>query len=145
MAPARGYGQVKLPASAIIGHRNYSLAMWPTIEAKLEEARGVHYSHANTIKIADDLQPADAGEVMIHELLHACWRGLPTNDEERIVTTLAENLAQVFADNPALVAWTMRKLRRPRAALRVKMVLKPLTETPKIAGRAGLKKRNSFK
>lgn len=117
---------MKLPPTAVIGHRNYTLAMWPWLEAKAEEARGVHYGTTLRIKVADDLAPADAGEVMIHELLHACWRGLPNGDEERIVTTLAENLAQVFADNPDLTSWLRHKLKRPRAALRTRKVLKLL-------------------
>lgn len=117
---------MKLPATAVIGHRNYTLAMWPALEARAEEARGIHYNVTHRIKISDDLSSADMGEVMIHELLHACWRGLPCNDEERIIQTLAENLAQVFADNPAVITWLQEKLRRPRAALRVKTVLKHL-------------------
>ena len=117
---------MKLPATAVIGHRNYTLAMWPTLEAMVENARGIHYNTTPHIKVSEELTPADAGEVMIHELLHACWRGLPTNDEERIVTSLAENLAQVFADNPDLTAWLRHKLKRPRAALRTKRVLKLL-------------------
>ena len=133
---------MNLPPRAIIGHRIYKLLPWPKVEASDERARGSHWDKTGEIKVADDLLPHDAAEVLIHELLHACWRGLPEDVEERCVTTLAENLAQVWADNPDVVRWISRKINR--AALRGKSALKDSRRSGKKPVTSARRKRKPF-
>lgn len=102
----------KLPPTARIGYRTYTLAAWPVQEAITAGARGVHEYHTTTIRVADDLLPAEAAETLLHEILHACWRNvsLKGDVEENAVSVLADNLAQVWRDNPAVVAFISKNL-----------------------------------
>lgn len=102
----------KLPTSCRISYRTYDLSWWPVNEARSANARGVHEDHTSAIRIAEDLTPADAAETLIHEILHACWRNVSLSGdvEENAVSVLADNLAQVWRDNPAVIKWVSAQL-----------------------------------
>ena len=55
------------------------------------------------IVIADDLNHEERRETLLHELLHKIWErqdiGFATRTEERVVTKLAEGLADVLTNN----------------------------------------------
>tara|TARA_Y100000296_G_scaffold84947_1_gene119645 strand:- start:823 stop:1173 length:351 start_codon:yes stop_codon:yes gene_type:complete len=57
--------------------------------------------------------PRKYADSFLHETLHAvCWvYGVQDEDkEERVVTTIATGLAQVFRDNPEVLPWIEEKL-----------------------------------
>lgn len=65
------------------------------------------------IRIRADLEPVKAVNTMLHEILHAAWYVAAIDDddkEERRVRVLANQLTQVWRDNPNLVGWINRAL-----------------------------------
>ncbi len=67
-----------------------------------------------TIRIRADIDPIKMANTMLHEVLHACFYIADLQDEdkeERTVTTLANQLSQVWRDNPALIDWLNATLR----------------------------------
>ena len=104
----------KLPASVRIGHRKFTIKR-ATVKELGEDTLGDISTLRATIRIRKDLLPQDAADTMLHEVYHGCWppvpKSLPHEDvEEYVVTALAENTAQVWRDNPALVAWISHNL-----------------------------------
>ena len=104
----------KMPASVRIGHRRFTIKL-STVKELGDDTRGDIAWLRATIRIRKDLLPQDAAEVMLHEVYHGCFphvpKSLPQEDvEEYVVTALAENTAQVWRDNPALVAWLSHNL-----------------------------------
>lgn len=52
--------------------------------------------------------PVEAANTLLHEILHACWYTAQIQDEdkeERTITAFANQLTQVWRDNPAVIAW----------------------------------------
>ena len=52
---------------------------------------------------------------LLHEVLHGIWddRGLPNKpDEERVILQLESGLVQLFHDNPKLLTWIKRGIRK---------------------------------
>ena len=98
---------MRMPRSIKVGHRRFEVISWQDKAAEAEEARGDCREEPPTIRIARSLTRPDKAETMIHEVLHACWRGLASENvaEEQAVSVLAEHFAQVWSDNPDLVAW----------------------------------------
>ena len=104
---------MRMPRSIKVAHRRYEVIGLRSEAARAQGINGDCKTEPPTIRVDRGLKPPDRAETMIHEVLHACWRHLPaTTDEETAVTTLAENLAQVWADNPDLVAWISHCLAR---------------------------------
>jgi len=55
-----------------------------------------------------------AVDTVLHELFHAIWKVYNIkqgDDEERIVTTMAMSMVQLFHDNPGLVSWLGKNAR----------------------------------
>lgn len=95
-----------LPTTVKVGYRDVSIE-WATLEV-LDDANGDYLDSKQRIRIGDFLKPQKAAEVVIHELLHACWPNrwsLVGDVEETFVSGLAPMLAQVWRDNPDLVDW----------------------------------------
>lgn len=60
------------------------------------------------IRIRADLDPVKAANTTLHEVLHACYFVGALRDEdnqERIVSVLANQFTQVARDNPRLMEW----------------------------------------
>ena len=98
---------MRMPRAIKVGHRRFEVISWLDHAADVEEARGDYRIEPPTIRVAKRLKSPDKAETMIHEVFHACWRGLSSENvtEEQAVSVLAENFAQVWADNPDLIAW----------------------------------------
>lgn len=95
-----------LPSQVKVGHLVFRVEPWAAVEAARAENLGECDYLLLCIRVRDDLSPALAGEVLLHEVLHAVYRvfGVPKGgDEESVVETVANGLATVFADNPDLL------------------------------------------
>jgi len=96
----------KLPGSIKVGYQTVALEL--ASREDLIDAYGDCNHEKQRIRIGDWLKPQQAAETLIHELLHAVWpnRWSHVGDiEETLVTGLAPNIAGVWRDNPAIVAW----------------------------------------
>jgi hypothetical protein len=101
----------KLPASIRVGHRDISVNLATT--DNLEGANGDYLADKQRIRLGDWLMPQSMAEVLIHEVLHACWPNrwtLVGDVEETFVSALAPSLAGVMRDNPSLVLWLSHAL-----------------------------------
>lgn len=100
-------GKMKLPEKMRIGYRNYIVRNWEKQEADARNLRGTHWSHAGWIKIDESLCPEEKANTFIHEILHAIWLQCDLDDdlEEHVVTVLANQLTQVFQDNPEVTKY----------------------------------------
>ena len=98
---------MRMPRAIKVGHRQFEVISWMDRAADAQGARGDCCADPPRIRIARGQTRADKAETMIHEVFHACWRGLSSENvtEEQAVSVLAENFAQVWADNPDLITW----------------------------------------
>jgi hypothetical protein len=105
---------MRMPRSVKVGHRIFEVVQWAEKAALAQGARGDCREEPPVIRVSKGLKPFDQAEVLIHEILHACWKHLPSDSvtEEEAVSILAENLAAVITDNPAIVAWLQENLKR---------------------------------
>lgn len=98
---------IPLPDKVRVGYRDYRVAAMSPMESTGKDRFGECDNCAGAIGVREDLAADKQVNTMVHELLHACWyvADLPRGKQERIVTALANQLTQVWRDNPALVAW----------------------------------------
>lgn len=103
-----------LPSPLVIGHVDYVVSPMSRHDGASLEALGVIEWESERIRIRDELSPARTAEILLHEILHACWRNvsLQGDVEENAVSVLGENLTQVFRDNPHLLKWLAGTLKK---------------------------------
>jgi hypothetical protein len=97
-----------LPSHVIVGYRTYRIEEWSPVAASGAGNFGEACHSSAMIRVRCDLDAAEVGNTLLHEILHCCWRdGALANDDdqERVVTVLANQLMQVWRDNPAVVAF----------------------------------------
>lgn len=102
----------KLPARVRIGALDYTVKPWSPMAADNTSAYGMCDRSTCVILIREDLVPQKMAEVLVHEVLHACYHGagLVIDEgisEERIVLALALQWVQVLRDNPALLSFIL--------------------------------------
>lgn len=104
----------RMPRSVKVGHRLFEIVLWDKAAALAQGARGDCRDDPPVLRVSKGMKPFDRAEVLLHELLHACWRNLPSENvsEEAVVSVLSENLAGIIADNPNLISWLSENLRR---------------------------------
>jgi Zn-dependent peptidase ImmA (M78 family) len=93
-------------------HRRYRVQEWTEAEFVTTDSYGQCDKQRGIIYICTHLDPIVVADTFLHEILHAIWNeyNLAESDqEERIVHTLATGLIQVFFDNPELITW-LRKM-----------------------------------
>lgn len=94
------------PPTVRIGFADYSVIHMHSDEIAKADHYGITDNNGLTIRL--DLDGAEARQVntTIHEVLHGCWDAGDLGDaepEEKVVAVLANQLCQVFRDNPALI------------------------------------------
>lgn len=101
------------PASIRVGYRDFRIEPWPAREASANQKFGEYCHTTGVIRVRADLEPQIVGMLMLHEVLHAAWDvgELPSADEEKTVSALANQLAQIIRDNPDFVEFVSRALR----------------------------------
>lgn len=102
----------KLPTRIKVGARDITIVMATPDE--LDGAYGDYLDDKQRIRLSSERLPQSQAETLIHEILHACWPNrwsLVGDVEETFVSALAPSLANVWRDNPELVAWLSHNLR----------------------------------
>lgn len=87
-----------------IGHKRYTIQF---IDNPLGDHQGLCELDKNLIYVAQDRPSGDVANTIIHECLHAIFDayGLDYEDEEeeRLVTAIANGISQAIQRNPALI------------------------------------------
>jgi antirestriction protein len=99
---------MELPKSVRVGHRDFAIEDWQITDAVSEGRYGDCDKMNAKIRVCTSHDTARTVETLIHETLHACWEAgsLGSKEtEEKAVTVLAKQLAQVLRDNPHLVQY----------------------------------------
>jgi len=95
---------MKLPEKVKVGCYDVRIVPMHGMEGFAHGCLG-HFSSAEmVIRISIDLPEIQVINTLLHEVLHSCYyvAGLEdTDEEERIITCLANQYLQVIIDNPA--------------------------------------------
>jgi len=103
-----------LPASIRVGYLDFAVEIWVTQHANAAGRYGECDKANAIIRVDTSYGPVKAASTLLHEVIHACFdvAGIEdTDSEERTVTHLSNQLAQVWRDNPDLVAYLSDALR----------------------------------
>lgn len=95
-----------LPSNIRIGYADYSVEDWAYTEALSNGNDGECHNQTRTIRVRNDLNPGRKANVLLHEILHAAYNMGDLSDgcsEEKVVTVLANQLTQVWRDNPEFI------------------------------------------
>lgn len=96
---------MNIPESVKVGCYNINIIPMYGFEGFAHGVLG-HFSQSEmVIRVATDLPPEMIANTLLHEVFHACYAvaGLTeADDEERIVTCMANMYLQVTIDNPEL-------------------------------------------
>jgi hypothetical protein len=110
---------MNLPSSVRVGYRDFSITEWPWSDAR-DAAGGPFFGDCNVnhsaIRVCTDFGPQRTCNTVVHELLHACWSSACLGDkepEEKVVQALADQLTQVFRDNPELILFLSNSVHVP--------------------------------
>ncbi|TXM68179.1 hypothetical protein [Methylobacterium sp. WL120] len=103
-----------LPERIKVGPFYYRTRWFDELESFKTGNSGYCDDGALEIGLLDAMPPQRQAEVLLHEVLHACFniadlRGGPMPEEEKIVTTLTFQMLGVYRDNPDLMAWLDQK------------------------------------
>lgn len=102
-----------MPTKMRIGYRDYAVEVWPPNVACAARKYGECDSANSVIRIDTCYGPAVTAETLLHEVLHACYESGNIDgedDEERTVSAMSKQLAQVWRDNPDFVAFMSEAL-----------------------------------
>ena len=94
---------MKVPKRIKIGYTDIAIIPMESLEGFANGNYGHFSAPELCIRIITDLKPLVVMNTLIHEVFHACWfvGGLEdTDEEERVVNTLANVYSQVLRDNP---------------------------------------------
>lgn len=98
--------KTKLPKEIKITHTTYR------VEAGEIADRGCIHYRRKLIIVSPDSEGTDEVDTLIHEILHGICNhyNIQTDNEEHIVTALADGLTNVFKTNPDLLRYLKEKL-----------------------------------
>lgn len=102
-----------LPKSVRIGHRIFKFEFHDNL---LDEDDKPIYGEADlaesVIKLENKMDRSTAGEIIIHEAMHAAWYFMNLPDpcnEEDAVSCLARTVVMILQQNKKLISWITRK------------------------------------
>lgn len=104
---------MELPSRLRIGPYTYIVEIMPISKSAKRNINGECDTQNMKIQIFEELPPDRSAEVLLHEVLHACFHAADLTDEdkeEKIITTMARQIAQVMRDNPHFVNWLTANL-----------------------------------
>lgn len=111
---------VPFPVSVRVGYREYRIVRWDKHDSRAEHQWGQTRHAQLEIRVCEmtlESNPVESANTLLHEILHACWSVGDIDDkdeQEKTVTVLANQLTQVWRDNPSVVAWLDAQLGEPR-------------------------------
>lgn len=96
-----------MPSSIRVGFRDYRVLDWDPREANVAGRLGECDRQNGVIRVRSDLSAQMRAGVLWHEVLHAVYDmgDLAADNEEKVVTIMANQTLQVWRDNPDLVAY----------------------------------------
>lgn len=97
-----------VPTKLKIADRVYDIEMWEHKKALASNNYGEHSSYEMVIRVDESLDCTQMRNTMLHEILHAIWDTYVIkdgDDEERMVTTLANAITATMVDNKELRDW----------------------------------------
>lgn len=101
---------MKLPSSVRVGFRDFEIVGLDHMD---ENNFGDCDVNKSVIRICTNFTGPRVANTTIHEVLHAAWSSARLGNkegEERVVTHLADQLTQIWRDNPELVAFISASL-----------------------------------
>lgn len=99
-----------IPASIRVGYRDILIVVTP----QASDRHGDYEDTPGIIHVTEDRSDQLQAYTVLHEALHACWALANLGDkadEEKAITGLSTQFAQVWRDNPDLVAYLSDALR----------------------------------
>mgnify|MGYP001609000495 CR=1 FL=1 len=106
---------MKLPAKIKVGGLDFRVEAWAQPSARGSQRFGEFSAAEELIRVqVADRSPMFVLEVLLHEIVHAIWwvGGLRNgDDEERCAQVMGPAWAQIFRDNPELVAFIQDSVR----------------------------------
>jgi len=103
----------ELPSTVRIGYRDFEIIEWSREEADGRKQNGMCDVDEGKLCVCSAMGPQKTAEVLLHEVLHAAWHAgnlAGKEAEERAVSGLAPQLAQIWRDNPRLVEFVTASL-----------------------------------
>lgn len=96
-----------LPKKVRVGYASYTIENWSTELATAASMYGECDNLNHIIRVRADLNPQEAANTLLHEIMHAAWKvgGCDEGDQEKVVTILSNILTQVWQDNPDVMEW----------------------------------------
>jgi hypothetical protein len=97
-----------IPASVRVSYFVCPVESWNYRDAACENRFGDFDPNTYRIRVREDLEPAKAANVLLHEVLHAAYTMGDLSDgctEEKVVTVLANQLTQIWRDNPEFITF----------------------------------------
>ncbi len=90
-----------------VGHCSVSVLPFPEGVGEALGHLGDYTASSKRIRLSDEMPASEQAEVLLHEVIHACfdifgWNERETLTEEQVCTFVAKGLAQVFQANPIL-------------------------------------------
>lgn len=104
---------MNLPSTIRVGYRDYAILDLPWQGTDINERFGDCDVNHSVIRVSTAYGPVRAGNVLLHETLHAAYDAAHLTDkskEEQIVTGLADVMSQVWRDNPDFVEFVTAAL-----------------------------------
>src|SRR5688572_7820069 len=101
----------ELPKRLQVGYLTYAVEQWAKSPP---DQCGECDNNWGIIKVDVQYGPQRTAEILLHEVLHAIYRNGAIeagDEEERVVTILANQLSQIWRDNPELVTFLSESLR----------------------------------
>jgi len=107
-----------LPSSVRIGFADYTVVPMTKDEAAKSDHFGITDVDALEIRINTEMPAQRQINVLLHEMLHACWDMGDLEDtvaEEKAVTVLSIQVSMLMRDNPGLfhhmieATWVIRR------------------------------------
>ena len=98
---------MKLPDKIRIGYRDFQVEVWDHLNAVSANRFGECDRNLGIIRVDVVSEPQNVCNTLLHEILHAVrhQQQLENDDheqEERVVTVMANALSQVLRDNPGI-------------------------------------------
>jgi hypothetical protein len=106
---------MSLPKKIKIGYVDLDIIVVPKNSKFSKDNYGEYDSKTNSIRVAEGQRKIEELSTLLHEILHAiCWQSSLSSEggileknklEEVVVNSIANNLTQVFKENPALLSY----------------------------------------
>lgn len=96
-----------MPTQIRVGYRDFTIEEWPTARACSADRLGECDKDGGIIRVRTDFGQVKTASTLLHEVLHAAYHmgNINGDDEENIVSIFANQLTQIWRDNPQFVAF----------------------------------------